>query len=100
MRELRVHEPGDTGVERTAEHANPAIPQPEILGRNRTYVVFRKLHQRVATFRQYLSASASDPAEEELIAAKMMDRWRSGAPLARCPFHERPGLDVRVGGLP
>src|SRR5437016_1034337 len=28
--------------------------QPEILGRNGTYVVFRKLHQRVAAFRQFL----------------------------------------------
>ncbi|NVB78437.1 MAG: Dyp-type peroxidase [Kofleriaceae bacterium] len=66
----------------------PAIPQPEILGRNGTYVVFRKLHQRVAAFRQYLKANAKDPAEEELIAAKMMGRWRSGAPLALCPFHD------------
>ena len=32
------------------------IPQPEVLGRNGTYVVFRKLHQRVAAFRSYLHA--------------------------------------------
>jgi Dyp-type peroxidase family len=70
----------------------PPIPQPEILGRNGTYVVFRKLHQRVAVFRQYLRASARDPEEEELIAAKLMGRWRSGAPLARCPFHDDPAL--------
>lgn len=70
----------------------PPIPQPEILGRDGTYVVFRKLHQRVAVFRQYLRASARDPAEEELIAAKLMGRWRSGAPLARCPFHDDPAL--------
>ena len=30
------------------------VPQPEVLGRNGTYVAFRKLHQRVAAFRQYL----------------------------------------------
>src|SRR5205814_9133997 len=29
----------------------PLVPQPEILGRNGSYVVFRKLHQRVAAFR-------------------------------------------------
>ena len=42
-----------------------AIPQPEILGRNGSYVVFRKLHQRVAAFRQYLKSNAADPEHEE-----------------------------------
>ena len=36
-----------------------AVPQPEILGRNGSYVAFRKLHQRVAAFRRYLKANAS-----------------------------------------
>ncbi len=57
-----------------------------------TYVVFRKLHQRVAAFRQYLRSNASRPEEEELLAAKMMGRWRSGAPLALCPLHDNPEL--------
>jgi len=65
---------------------------PEILGRNGTYVVFRKLHQRVAAFRQYLKANSTSAADEELLAAKMMGRWRSGAPLALCPFHDNPEL--------
>jgi Dyp-type peroxidase family len=65
---------------------------PEILGRNGTYVVFRKLHQRVAAFRQYLKANSTSVADEELLAAKMMGRWRSGAPLALCPFHDDPKL--------
>jgi len=65
---------------------------PEILGRNGTYVVFRKLHQRVAAFRQYLKANSTSAADEELLAAKMMGRWRSGAPLALCPFHDDPEL--------
>jgi Dyp-type peroxidase family len=69
-----------------------SMPQPEVLGRNGTYVVFRKLHQRVAAFRQYLKANSSSPEEEELLAAKMMGRWRSGAPLALCPFHDDPEL--------
>jgi Dyp-type peroxidase family len=61
---------------------------PEVLGRNGTYIVFRKLHQRVAEFRRYLKANSKGPEDEELIAAKMMGRWRSGAPLALCPFHD------------
>jgi len=63
---------------------------PEILGRNGTYVVFRKLHQRVAEFRQFLKSHADGPDAEELMAAKLMGRWRSGAPLALCPFHDDP----------
>ena len=66
--------------------------EPEILGRNGTYVVFRKLHQRVAAFRQYLKTNSSNVDDEELLAAKMMGRWRSGAPLALCPFHDNAEL--------
>ena len=65
---------------------------PEVLGRNGTYVVFRKLHQRVAEFRRFLKSHSATPEEEELTAAKMMGRWRSGAPLALCPFHDDPQL--------
>ena len=70
----------------------PPMPRPEVLGRNGTYVVFRKLHQRVAAFRRFLRSNASGPEEEELLAAKMMGRWRSGAPLALCPLHDDPEL--------
>ncbi len=69
-----------------------AIPKPDVLGRNGSYVVFRKLHQRVAAFRQYLKANCSGPEDEELVAAKMMGRWRSGAPLTLCPLHDHPEL--------
>jgi Dyp-type peroxidase family len=65
-----------------------SIPKPDVLGRNGSYVVFRKLHQRVAAFRQYLKASSSGSEGEELLAAKMMGRWRSGAPLALRPLHD------------
>src|SRR5215831_12574505 len=65
---------------------------PEVLGRNGTYIVVRKLHQRVAEFRRYLKANSKGPEDEELMAAKMMGRWRSGAPLALCPFHDDPAL--------
>jgi Dyp-type peroxidase family len=66
--------------------------RPEVLGRNGTYIVFRKLHQRVAAFRQFLRTNSKGHDEEELLAAKMMGRWRSGAPLALCPMHDDPAL--------
>ena len=73
----------------------PPMPRPDVLGRNGTYVVFRKLHQRVAAFRRYLKENASSPDDEELLAAKMMGRWRSGAPLALLPVPRRPGARRR-----
>ena len=70
----------------------PHVPQPDIIGRNGSYVVFRKLHQRVAEFRRYLKANAATVEEAEFIAAKMMGRWRSGAPMSLCPMHDDPAL--------
>ncbi|MCE7988416.1 MAG: Dyp-type peroxidase [Caldilinea sp. CFX5] len=69
-----------------------SVPQPEVLGRNGTYVVFRKLHTRVAAFRQYLRARTASRAEEELLAAKFVGRWPSGAPLVLVPEQDDPEL--------
>lgn len=70
----------------------PPAPQPDLLGRNGSYVAFRKLHQKVAAFRCYLRENTRGAGDEELLAAKMMGRWRSGAPLALCPLHDDPEL--------
>jgi Dyp-type peroxidase family len=70
----------------------PPVPQPEVLGRNGTYASFRKLHTRVAAFRRYLHDRAADRAEEELLAAKFVGRWPSGAPLALAPDKDDPEL--------
>ena len=68
------------------------VPQPDILGRNGTYLVFRKLHQDVAGFRRYLRAHSATQADEELLAAKLVGRWRSGAPLVLAPDQDDPEL--------
>jgi Dyp-type peroxidase family len=70
----------------------PLMPTPEILGRNGTYMVFRKLHTRVAAYRQYLHAKAKTREEEALLGAKIVGRWPSGAPLALAPDHDDPEL--------
>ncbi|MGW2643336.1 Dyp-type peroxidase [Streptomyces sp. NPDC001393] len=67
-------------------------PQPAVLGRNGSYAVFRKLHQDVAAFRRYLRDNSAGAGDEELIAAKIMGRWRSGAPLALASEHDDPTL--------
>ena len=70
------------------------VPIPVELRRNGTFVAIRKFHMDVAAFRRYLRAQASSPEEEELIAAKMVGRWRSGAPLVLAPDHDDPVLGV------
>lgn len=70
----------------------PAMPQPEILGRNGTYLGFRKLYSRVAAFRQYLRANAESQEDEELLKAKIVGRWPSGAPIVLSPQRDDPDL--------
>jgi len=67
-------------------------PIPEELRHNGTFVAFRKFHMNVAAFRKYLHEQASSPEEEELLAAKMVGRWRSGAPLVLAPDRDDPAL--------
>ena len=68
------------------------MPQPDILGRNGTYVGFRKYQSRVGAFNRFLRANGSTEAERELLAAKLVGRWRSGAPLTLAPELDNPEL--------
>jgi Dyp-type peroxidase family len=70
----------------------PPMPTPDVLGRNGTYVVFRKLHTKVAAYRSYLQDRAATRAEADLLGAKMVGRWQSGAPLAVSPDADDPEL--------
>ncbi|MCX4094119.1 Dyp-type peroxidase [Nocardia sp. alder85J] len=68
------------------------LPQPEVLSRNGSYVAYRRLREHVGAFRAYLREHADTPAGQELLAAKLMGRWRSGAPLVLAPDHDDPAL--------
>jgi Dyp-type peroxidase family len=70
----------------------PPMPMPDVLGRNGTYIVFRKLHTRVAAYRQYLRAISACREEEALLGAKMVGRWPSGAPLVLSPERDDSAL--------
>ncbi|MFF3959473.1 Dyp-type peroxidase [Streptomyces sp. NPDC001890] len=70
----------------------PPMPSPDTLGRNGTYAAVRKIHTNVAAWRRYLRANTSSPQEEALLAAKMVGRWPSGAPLTLTPEHDDPEL--------
>lgn len=62
------------------------VPQPEVLGRNGSFVAFRILAQDCAAFERFLdAASQATGLDRELVAAKLCGRWRNGVPLALSP---------------
>ena len=69
------------------------LPQPEILSRNGTYMAYRRLREHVGAFRNFLREQGGPTSEaQELLAAKLMGRWRSGAPLVLAPDKDDPVL--------
>jgi Dyp-type peroxidase family len=75
------------------EDGPPAnLPQPEILSRNGSYMAYRRLQEHVGAFRDFLRRHGRTPDEQELVAAKLMGRWRSGAPLVLTPDKDDPVL--------
>jgi Dyp-type peroxidase family len=64
----------------------PVAPVPHILASNGAFMVYRKLHQNLATFRAYLDAQAPLYAGgKEKLAAKFIGRWSDGTPLELSP---------------
>ncbi|HYB38368.1 MAG TPA: peroxidase [Mycobacterium sp.] len=70
----------------------PPLPQPEELSRNGSYMAYRRLQEHVGLFRDYLRENADSKEGQELLAAKFMGRWRSGAPLTLAPQEDNPEL--------
>jgi len=77
--------PGEAGVPLP-------MPQPDMLGRNGTFVGVRKYQSRVGTFNRFLHEHAQTDQERELLAAKLVGRWRSGAPLTLTPTQDDSAL--------
>jgi Dyp-type peroxidase family len=78
--------PDEVGVE-------PDAPTPDALGRNGSFLVYRKLHQDVAAFRAQLAQAAQlYPDGEELLAAKIVGRWRDGTPIDLSPEGPDPAI--------
>jgi Dyp-type peroxidase family len=71
----------------------PAAAPPAELTTNGSFLVYRKLGQDVAGFRRRLAASARIyPGGEELLAAKIVGRWRDGTPLDLSPEYPDPAI--------
>ncbi len=67
----------------------PVAPVPHLLARNGTFMVYRKLHQNVATFRAYLDKYGSLYAGgKEKLASRFVGRWRDGTPVELSPDRE------------
>jgi deferrochelatase/peroxidase EfeB len=72
------------------------------LVRDSSYAAFRWIYQDVAAFNRFLKTEAPalfprlDPADaEELLAAKLMGRWRDGTPLVLSPDRPDPTMSRR-----
>jgi Dyp-type peroxidase family len=62
-----------------------------------SFMVFRKLEQNVAAFEAFVKDQARQLGmDEALLAARMMGRWKSGAPLALAPLAD----DAAMGADP
>ena len=75
------------------EEGPPAgMPQPESLSRNGSYVAYLRMEEHVGAFRDFLREHGETPEQQEWVAAKLMGRWRSGAPLVVTPDQDDPVL--------
>ena len=68
-------------------HEYPPAPAPFLLSKNGTFMVYRKLHENVASFDAFLEReSRTFPGSKCLLKAKFVGRWAdNGAPLAAAP---------------
>jgi Dyp-type peroxidase family len=82
-------------AERDSQKVLPNDPQgsgDRDLGRNGSYLVFRQLHQEVRSFWQHLEQVSQNSQERLKLAAKIVGRWPSGAPLVESPDDDAPDL--------
>jgi Dyp-type peroxidase family len=69
-----------------------SLPVSGMPTKNGTFLAFRQLHANVAAFRRFIRDQAKSKEDEELVAAKIVGRWRSGAPLSLAPDTDDPVL--------
>ena len=64
----------------------PEAPSPKLLSHNGTFMAYRKLHENVGSFDDYLDHVGREfPGGKEALAAKFAGRWRNGAPITAFP---------------
>lgn len=90
------------GVAAELDREDVLLPHPDspgtlkAFGLNGSFLVARKLAQEVGAFWRYVEKESlkpdgtPDPERREQLAAKLMGRWRSGAPLLLTPDRDVP----------
>ncbi|CAE6494855.1 unnamed protein product, partial [Rhizoctonia solani] len=95
----------DPGVLIMGYSGDPVLNKRPTWAKDGTMLVFRKLEQDVVGFERYLTSNGprwmefipkeykatahlSDAEGTELFGARLIGRWKSGAPLARCPVRD------------
>ncbi|KAG6330086.1 hypothetical protein ID866_9003, partial [Astraeus odoratus] len=99
----------DPGVIITGYEGDP-VPKRPGWAKDGTFMVFRKLEQDVLGFQDYLNRNGprwrefvppvplepgttlSDEQGTQLWGARIVGRWPSGAPLAKCPVFDDPAM--------
>jgi Dyp-type peroxidase family len=83
--------PGQHSKDPHKEGPEPQMAAPWM--RNGSYMVFRRLEQKVPEFWRFVRGQAArlgmDP---ELLGARMVGRWKSGAPMELAPLRDDPRL--------
>jgi Dyp-type peroxidase family len=83
--------PGQHPEHPTKEGPPPPMAAPWM--RNGSYMVFRRLEQKVPEFRRFVAEQAARLGmDRELLAARIVGRWKSGAPLELAPLRDDPRL--------
>jgi Dyp-type peroxidase family len=84
--ELPAGYPEPPSVVAARPHHAPALRD---LGRNGSYLVIRQLEQDVAAYEHFIKKAArafpERPNARDWVGAKMLGRWKNGAPLVRYP---------------
>ena len=71
----------------------PIAPVPHLLAANGTFMVYRRMHQNLATFRAFLDQQAAlYVGGKEKLAAKLIGRWRDGTPIEISPDAPDPSI--------
>jgi deferrochelatase/peroxidase EfeB len=76
------------------EAENYIVPEPQELGLNGSFAVFKMIETDVVGFENHLQSN-KDKIDPELHAAKICGRWRNGVPLELSPDTDSP-----PGGIP
>lgn len=78
----------------TKETTGPIVEPPFAWMNDGAYMVFRRLEQRVLAFRTFVKEEARALGMDEgLLAARLVGRWPSGAPLVLAPLQD----DIALG---